>query len=227
VRALVRLILCLIVGAASGLLGGAVGLAVAGSSVQHTAAGSAKVTVKVGRPAGLTVINVSPAAVLSLSPWTVPLTIDVTAIDTDPSALVRAIADSGARTTLERQALDALVRAARQAALAALIGALVVGLLGGIAVSTLTRARRHTLFVALIAVLAAAAPVAIAVEQVATVGTSALASPRCAVVPTVSLAEAEQAARSPESDPVVSRSVAIQAACSPSFQAAVAQALSG
>lgn len=226
-RPLLRLLLCLIVGAASGLLGAAAGLAIGGSSVQQTAAGRASVTVKVGHPAGLTVTSSAPAAVLSLSPWRVPLRVDVTATDTDPTALLRAVADPAAAQTLEREGLDALLRAGERAALAALIGALAVGLLGGIAVSTLTGRRRHVLLVIVIAVLAAAAPAVIGVGQIAAVGTSALSGPSCPLAPQVPLEEAERVAASPQSDPGLARAVAIEAACSPSFDASVRQALSG
>jgi len=227
VRFLLRLLLCLVVGTASGLLGGALGLALGGSSVQQTAAGRATVTVKVGRPAGLTVTIPAPAAVLSVSPWTVPLRVEVSATDTDPAVLVNAVVDPGAATTLAREGLDALLRAGEQAALAALIGALAVGLIGGIAVSTFTRRRRHVLLVMVIAVLAAAAPVAIGVGQIAAVGTNALSAPNCPLAPQVSLDEATRVASSPQSDPELARAVAIEAACSPAFQASVRQALHG
>jgi hypothetical protein len=227
VRALVRLILCLVVGAACGLLGGAIGLGIAGSSQQHTTAGDAKVTVKIGQPAGLTLISLRPAAELSLRPWTVPLIIQVTPVDTDPDVLVRAVVDTDARTALERSALDALARAAGRAALAALVGALILGLMGGLAVSALTGARRHTLLVALIAVLTAGAPVAVGVAQVAQLGTTALQSPTCPVAPEVSLPQAAQAVGSPQAEADLARSVAIRAACSPSFQSELLQAISG
>ena len=224
-RLLLRFLLCLVVGIASGLLGGAVGLALGGSSVQQTAAGRASVTVKVGRPAGLTVTTAAPAAVLSVSPWSVPLQVEVTATDTDPAVLVNAVVDPGAATTLERESLDALVRAGEHAALAALIGALAVGLIGGIAVSTLTRRRRHVLLVMVIAVLAAAAPVAIGIGQIAAVGTNALSAPNCPLAPQVSLEQAARVAASPQSDPGLARAVAVEAACSPAFQASVRKAL--
>ncbi len=224
-RALGRLILCLVVGVACGLVGGDVGLNLGGSSTQQTAAGRATVSVKVGHPAGLTVISAAPAAQLALSPWTVPLMVEVTVTETDPAPLLRAVVDPGTRSTLERQSLDALVRAAERAALAALLGALVLGLVGGIAVSTLTGRRRHVVLVALISLLAAAAPAAVAASQVAAVGTGALAAPSCPIAPQLSVDQAASAATSAQTDPTLARAVAIEAACSPSFQAAVAQAL--
>ncbi len=224
-RALGRLSLCLLVGASCGLLGAYVGLAVAGSSVQQTAAARATVTVKVGHPAGLTLITDSPPAELSLDPWTVPLVVDVTATEIDPATAVRAVVDSGTRATLEQQSLSALVNAGEHAALAALAGALVLGLIGGIATAILTGRRRHVLLVAFVALIAAATPAAIAVAQVASLGTSALAAPTCSVTPQLSVADAARAAESVQTNPTLARSVAIEAACSPGFQAAVAQAL--
>lgn len=206
-------------------MGGYVGLDVGGSSVQQTAAGRASVTVRVGRPAGLTVISTTPAAELSLTPWTVPLMIQATATETDPAILLRAVVDSGTRSTLERQGLDALGRAVERAVLAALIGALVLGLVGGVAVSTLTGRRRHVVLVGFIAVLTACAPVAVAAAQVAAVGTSGLAAPSCPIAPQLSVQSAAAAAASAQSDPRLARAVAIEAACSPSFAASVAQAL--
>ncbi len=224
-RALGRLLLCLLVGVSCGLLGAYLGLAVAGSSVQQTAAGRATVTVKVGRPAGLTVISDSPPAELFLSPWTVPLVVEVTATEIDPATAVRAVVDPGTRSTLEQQALNALVDAGERAALAALAGALALGLIGGIATATLTRRGHHVLLVALIALIAAGAPAAIAVAQVATVGTDALAAPTCPVTPQLSVSDAARAAASVQTDPTLARSVAIEAACSPAFGAAFAQAV--
>ncbi len=226
-RALGRLLLCLIVGAGCGLVGAYAGLSLAGSSVQQTDAGRATVTIRLGRPAGLTVLTTTPPAELSLTPWTVPLVVNVTATEIDAATALRAVADSGTRATLERQSLDALMRAGEHAALAALVGALALGLLGGIAVATLTGRRRHVLLVTVIALLTAAAPAAVAVAQVAMLSPGALTAPSCPIAPQVSLVDAAHAAAAVQTDPTLARSVAIEAACSPRFQAAIAQALAG
>jgi len=155
----------------------------------------------------------------------VPLKVDVTIIHTDPEALLHAVEDDTVANALAQQAATALASAAEQAALAALIGAAAVGLLGGIAVSTLTGRRRHALLVVLVAVLAAGVPVAVAVGQIAAVGTSALEAPACPVAPPASLQDAARAAASPDADPELTRAVAIAAVCSPSFQSSIEQAL--
>ena len=220
-----RLLLCLLVGAACGLVGAYIGLGLDGSSTQRTSAGEATVSVKVGRPAALTLVSTAPPAELTVAPWTVPLVVVAAASDIDPATALRAVVDSGTRSTLEHESLDALVRAGEHAALAALIGALALGLIGGLATATLTRRRGHVLLVAVIALIAAATPAAIAVAQVATVGTGALAAPNCPVSPQVSLADAARAAAAAQSDPELARSVAIEAACSPAFQAEISRAL--
>ena len=225
VRALGRLLLCLLVGAGCGLVGAYAGLSLGGSSVQQTDAGRASVTVKLGRPAGLTLLTTTPPAELTLTPWSVPLVVNVTASEIDAATALRAVADPSARATLEQQSLDALIRAGEHAALAALIGALALGLLGGLATAALTGRRRHVLLVAVIALLAAATPAAVAVAQVATLSRSALAAPSCPVVPQVSLADAAGAAAAVQTDPALASGAAIEAACSPRFQAALEQAL--
>jgi hypothetical protein len=220
VRGLRRLLLCLLLGALCGVGGGYAGLRIAGTSVQRTAAGDARVTILPSSDPRLLVHVHDPRAELRFTPWGTPVAVTVDLLATDDTLLGRAaFGDAGARDTLVAAARSALQDALIRTALVALAGALAAGLLVGLLVAVATRGPAPVLATGIWAVVVCAALLAIAGLQTRnTIDQQALSRPSCPVVPRVSLASVVSGALSgsvPAHTTV--RALALRAACSPAF----------
>jgi ABC-type uncharacterized transport system permease subunit len=220
VRALRRLLICLLLGVLCGVGGGYAALRIAGSSVQRTAAGDARVTILPSSDPQLLVHVHDPRAELRFRPWGTPVAVTVDLLRTDDVLLARAaFADAGARDTLVAAARRALQDALIRTALVALAGALAAGLLGGLVVALVTRGAARVLATGIWAVVVCAALLAIAGLQTRnTIDQQALSRPSCPVVPRVSLASVVGRLLSgTRPSPTTIRALALRAACSPAF----------
>ncbi len=211
-----RLLTCLLLGALCGVFGGYVGLRVAGTSTQHTAAGDARITVLPSTHHQL-LVNVSdPTAQLIFRPWSTSLKVTVDVLRTDDTLLAQGAFDlPGARTQLIADARTAVQNALMRSGAAALGGALAAGLLVGLLLAVALRSPNPLIGIASFAVVVCAALLLVAGLQTrGTVDRDAFSHPTCPVIPNVSVA---RALRGGTASQATLRAIALRAVCTPGF----------
>jgi hypothetical protein len=207
----------LLVAIAAALVGGYAGIKLAGSSVQSIAAGSASVSVSADTAPGLIVSTSDPPSQLRYAAWSIPVAVNVAVRNVDPQVLLSAAVDQGdARNTLIHDARGAVGSAIAHIALAALLGALLCGLLAGALFALATTRLAALVGIALTATVLCGLLLGVTALQVTHNISSSLRTPSCQL-PSVSAGQALQSATSGNLSTSVATSLAVRAACSPAF----------